>query len=163
MLQFLAVIAASSALPQLPSGGITALPRGGSSGRWPITSNDAWSKQRAAARTIKPQKPTLRQQSYEDIVDAKPLDELLDRDSRVVFVRRVYGLLTANLALTAISCLYCSTHHNLIRNILLGPSGPLLMGLCVATGLGASLAVSFSTKLRSSIPLFSSWKGRRGA
>ena len=102
--------------------------------RWPITSNDAWSKQRAAARTIKPQKPTLRQQSYEDIVDAKPLDELLDRDSRVVFVRRVYGLLTANLALTAISCLYCSTHHNLIRNILLGPSGPLLMGLCVATG-----------------------------
>ena len=87
-------------------------------------------------------------------MNAKPLDELLDRDSRVVFVRRVYGLLTANLALTAISCLYCSTHHNVIRNILLGPSGPLLMGLCVATGLGASLAVSFSTKLRSSIPLF---------
>ena len=147
--------AASSALPQLPSGGITAIPRGGNTwARGPITSNDAWSKQRAAARTIKPQKPTLRQQSYEDVVDAKPLDELLDRDSRVVFVRRVYGLLTANLALTAISCLYCSTHHNLIRNILLGPSGPLLMGLCVMTGLGASLAVSFSTKLRSSIPLF---------
>ena len=151
MLQILAIIAASSALPQLPSGGI---PRGGNTARWPITSNDAWSKQRAAARTIKPQKPTLRQQSYEDVVDAKPLDELLDRDSRVVFVRRVYGLLTANLALTAISCLYCSTHHNVIRNILLGPSGPLLMGLCVATGLGASLAVSFAPKLRSSIPLF---------
>ena len=162
----LAIIAASSALPQLPSGSKlnTQLPRGVQSalslrgGNWPrapITSNDAWSKQRAAGREIgRPQKPTLRQQSYEDVVDAKPLDELLDRDSRVVFVRRVYGLLTANLALTAISCLYCSTHHNLIRNILLGPSGPLLMGLCVATGLGASLAVSFAPKLRSSIPLF---------
>ena len=88
----LAIIAASSALPQLPSGSkqstLPQLPRGVHSalslrgGNWPrapITSNDAWSKQRAAGREIgRPQKPTLRQQSYEDVVDAKPLDELLD-------------------------------------------------------------------------------------
>jgi len=142
----LVLAGAASSLPQIPRGGNTA--------RWPTTSNDAWQKHRAAARSVAPQKKTLRGESIDDIVDAKPLDELLGRDSRVVFVRRVYGLLTANLALTAMSCLYCSMHPDVVRSVLLSPSGPLLMGLCVATGLGASLAVSFAPRLRSSLPLF---------
>ncbi|KAH8056646.1 hypothetical protein JL722_7486 [Aureococcus anophagefferens] len=119
--------------------------RGGSSQptRWVTPQQDAWAKHRSAARSIVPSSGTsqLRPESIDDVVDAKPLDELLDRDSRVVFVRRVYGLLTANLALTA------------------RPLGRVLFGVCAAVGFVIPLALSFAPSLRrdpsSSLALFS--------
>ena len=42
-------------------------------------------------------------------------------------------MLTANLALTAISCLYCSTHHNVIRNMA-GPKRPAAYGVVCRHG-----------------------------
>ena len=128
--------------------------RGGSSKWPPAPTQDAWAKHRAAARSVAPQKPTLRQESLDDVVDAKPLDELLDRDSRVVFVRRVYGLFSANLVLTAASCLYLSANPGVVRSMLSTPAGNAIMSLAMVGGIGASLAISFAPALRQSLPLF---------
>ena len=147
--------------------GAAALPavrlRGGSSQptRWVTPQQDAWAKHRSAARSIVPSSGTsqLRPESIDDVVDAKPLDELLDRDSRVVFVRRVYGLLTANLALTALACVLGSAHPAAVRYLITQPLGRVLFGVCAAVGFVIPLALSFAPSLRrdpsSSLALFS--------
>ena len=140
--------------------GAAALPavrlRGGSSQptRWVTPQQDAWAKHRSAARSIVPSSGTsqLRPESIDDVVDAKPLDELLDRDSRVVFVRRVYGLLTANLALTALACVLGSAHPAAVRYLITQPLGRVLFGVCAAVGFVIPLALSFAPSLRRSVP-----------
>ena len=125
--------------------------RGGSS-KWPVTASpaeDAWAKHRSATRSLSGSpKGALRPERLEDVVDAKPLDELLDRDSRVVFTRRVYGLLTANLGLTAACCLYAASNPGLVRSLLAAPAGRAAFGACALVGLLAPLALSFAPALR---------------
>ena len=154
-------VAGRRGLRPRPLGALRACRGGSSQPRWISPQQDAWAKHRSAARSLSPvERPSsLRPESIDDVVDAKPLDELLDRDSRVVFVRRVYGLLTANLALTAAACVAGSAHPQAVRYLLVQPLGQVLFGLCAALGFGTPLALSFFPALRrdpsTSLALFS--------
>ncbi|KAJ8605158.1 hypothetical protein CTAYLR_000345 [Chrysophaeum taylorii] len=89
-----------------------------------------------------------------------PLDELLDRSSRVTFIRRVYGLLSTSLGLTAIACIACAANPRAISSLLLDPLGQIFLGVCAAVGVAAPLAL-LAPSLRHdpaiSIPIFAAF------
>jgi len=91
----------------------------------------------------------------------RPLDELLDRSSRVVFVRRVYGLLSGSLGLTAVSCLACAAHPRAVVAALAHPGGQLALTLAGGVAFFAPLALGFSPGLRrdasTALPLFAAF------
>lgn len=85
------------------------------------------------------------------------LDEFLDRNSRVAFVRRVYGLLSGSLGVSVVACLLCASNPRATILFASSPVGRALLGAAMAAGLGVPLALSFP-KLRHnpgvSLPLF---------
>mmetsp|Transcript_4797 Transcript_4797/g.15730 ORF Transcript_4797/g.15730 Transcript_4797/m.15730 type:complete len:315 (+) Transcript_4797:107-1051(+) len=87
--------------------------------------------------------PAIRPFTVEEIV--QPLDDLLDRNSRVAFVRKVYGLLSGSLSLSAASVLLCASHPGVIAQ--LAARHPNLFGagvlLCGLVGVGSPMAVAF--------------------
>mmetsp|Transcript_9569 Transcript_9569/g.13239 ORF Transcript_9569/g.13239 Transcript_9569/m.13239 type:complete len:283 (-) Transcript_9569:150-998(-) len=100
--------------------------------------------------------PTKSHYKVEEIV--KPLDELLDRSSRTVFIRRVYGLLGASLSTTALSCLFCASNPRLIFSLISQPAGRFFLALVAIFSFIGPLSLAFSPALRrdpsKAIPIF---------
>jgi len=89
------------------------------------------------------------------------LDDFLDRSSRVAFIRRVYGLLTASLGTSALACVACAANPGIVLGLLTQPAGQFLLGLAMLIGLVAPLALSLSPSLRhdpaKSLPIFAAF------
>lgn len=125
----------------------------GSSWRRPAEPMKSWGKQ-ASSWQVSSQKPATSD-------GVLLLDELLDRSSRVVFIRRVYGLLSASLGLSALSCTFCAAHPQLVVRLLAHPLGQLFLWTSMAISFLVPLALSLSPELRhdplKSLPTFAAF------
>lgn len=125
----------------------------GSSWRRPAEPLKSWGKP-ASSWQVSSQKPATQD-------EVLLLDELLDRSSRVVFIRRVYGLLSASLGLSALACTYCAAHPQFVVSLLAQPFGQLLLWASMAISFLVPLALSVSPKLRhdpsKSLPAFAAF------
>ena len=102
------------------------------------------------------QPPKPKEKPYfkvEEIV--QPLDDYLDRSSRNVFVRRVYGLLSGSLVLSALSCLTFAKHPQMVAQLMNHALGKGLIGAGVGIGVLAPLFICFVPGLRHGRPAIS--------
>lgn len=132
--------------------------RGGSSpAKWPLELSHptAYSKTPARRNYRQPVQPAI------------VLDDLLDRSSRVAFVRRVYGLLSASLGLSAIASLAGAAYPAAVHSFCSTQLGQLLLALCMAVGFVAPLTLSLAPRLRrdpaTSLPIFAAFTAAESA
>lgn len=80
----------------------------------------------------------------------RTLSSLQQRDSRVGFVRKVYGLLSLQLIVTFGAVFWTSTHKQLVFNLLNGPQGQLVMALPFGVALVCPFLLTMRQSLQSS-------------
>ena len=125
--------------------------RGGAGdlGSWrgTATTQPAWTASSKGLQQGPPRRSEQEHFKVEEIV--QPLDDFLDRTSRNVFLRRVYGLLSASLGLSAASCLLFAAFPGLFTELIRSPLGLTLIGGSAITGALTPLAISFIPAFRS--------------
>jgi len=78
--------------------------------------------------------------------------DVLERDSRLGFVRKVYGLLSVQLFVTFGTVLYFSTHKSQVIPLVLGPAGRAAAGLAMVTAFSCPMLFQLRPSLQEERP-----------